>query len=132
VDFVRCPEYLYINTGGARASESPLEVEGAVLLKRESDAWRLIPCGDLGQWERFPPPGLPSRFSDFRTVGAPTNRGCPYIAVDTKALLGKEAADVRVVARDEAGGDVPAKAAPVDAVHLSISADEGAVDYTLR
>ena len=132
IDFVRCPEYFYLNTGGARVSEGPVEVAGAVWLKREDQSWRLLPCGDLGQWERFPAVGLPARFSDYRATGAPPERGCSYIALDVQALLSKPAAEARVTARNESDQSLPPKLRQLDARRLQFFVDEGIVDYVLE
>lgn len=132
VDFVRCPDYLYLNTGEGRAVEGPLDVDGAVWLKREGGAWRLIPCGDLGPWERFPPPGLPANFSDFRPAGAPPDRGCRAIVVDVSALLGKSAGEVRVTARDEAGEQLEAGVRRLDDARLQFVPDARTVDYVME
>ncbi|NLC55693.1 MAG: hypothetical protein GX774_02505 [Armatimonadetes bacterium] len=132
VDFVRCPEYSYLNTGGVRAAEGPLEVEGAAWLKREGEAWRLIPCGDLGTWERFPPPGLPANFQDFRLAGVPADRGCRHLVLDTQALLGKPAAQLRVVGRTESGAARPIRTRLLDDGRLQIIPGEDVVDYLIR
>ncbi len=132
VDFVRCPEYLYLNTGGARVSEGPLEAKGAIWLKRDGMSWRLIPCGDLGQWERFPAPGLPARFSDYRPTDIPPERGCTMIALDVAALLGKAADEARVTARDDSGQVVPANVRPRDDGRLQFATGEGIAGYVIE
>jgi len=132
VDFVRCPEYIYINTGDARITEGPLEVQGAVWLKREGQAWRLIPCGNLGKWESSQPPNLPPQMRDVRPAKIPADRGCRTIVLDAKALLGKPAADVRVTARDEAGQAAVAGVKVLDADRLEILLSDAVADYVLQ
>lgn len=132
VDFVRCPDYLYLNTGDTRAAEGPLDVDGAVWLKREGGGWRLIPCGDLGPWERFPPPGLPSNFSDFRLSGVPPDRGCRSIVVDTRALLARPAGEVRITARGEAGDRTDADVRQLDDARLQFVSMAGIVDCVME
>ena len=109
VDYTRCPDYVYLNTGSHRAKVEALDVQGAVWLKREGSGWRLIPCGDLGRWEVFTPPGLPAFQQDLRRKPAPASRGCGEIGIDTQALLDKAPAAVRVQARTESGKTGPAK-----------------------
>ncbi|NUQ00666.1 MAG: hypothetical protein HUU35_12510, partial [Armatimonadetes bacterium] len=94
VDYVRCPAYYYLNTGTVRRREGPLELSGAVLLKREGDYWRLIPCGHLGWWEWRPSEGLPEPSRDAWLKNVPADRGCSAITVDTAALgLGQGVAE---------------------------------------
>ena len=103
VDYTRCREYVYLNTGSHRTKVEALDVQGAVWLKREGDKWRVIPCGDLGRWEGFTPPGLPPFQRDLRRKPSPADRGCGEIAIDTQALLSKAPATVQVQARTESG-----------------------------
>jgi hypothetical protein len=132
VDFVGCSEYIYLNTGGARLAEGPLEVEGAVWLKHEEHSWRLIPCGDLGQWERFPAPGLPTRFSDYRPTAVPAQRGCTYVALDVASLLGKPASEARITAHNDAGEAVAANVRPPGAGRLQLPTGEGIAAYVIE
>lgn len=132
VDFARCPDYLYMNTGDAPCREGPLEVDGAVLLKRAGRAWRVIPCGDLGPWERFPPPGLPAGFSDFRLAGPPPGRGCRTLIVDVAALLGKPAAKARVTALGDAGEARAPLARRVDGTRLHLTVGKGIAEYVVE
>jgi len=103
VDYVRCPDYIYLNTGKQTAIVEALEVQGAVWLKREGPAWRLIPCGNLGRWETFPPPGLPDFQKDLRLTTIPADRGCGRISIDTRELLGKSPDRVAVKPRNDSG-----------------------------
>jgi len=130
VDYVRCPEYIYLNTGARRVRVGPVEVAGAVWLKREAKGWRLIPCGDLGRWEVFPPPGLPPWMQAMRVRDVPENRGCSFLAVDTNMLLGKPPAAVRVTARAESGASV--KPRTLSGAWLEITPSADVVDYLLR
>jgi hypothetical protein len=140
VDYVRCPDYIYLNSGDGRVTEGPLEVQGAVWLKREAErgalraspAWRLIPCGDLGKWESAPTPGLPAFMRDTRLSGTPPDRGCRYMALDTNVLLGKESARTKVTAHAESGNAIEPNVRRVDPAHIEIAPSEGAVDYLLE
>jgi len=132
VDFVQCPDYIYLNAGDARAREGPLEVEGAVWLKRDGNAWRLIPCGYFGQWKGIGLPHLTKFCSDFELPPPPADRGCKHIVLDTRALLGKPAAKVAVTARDAAGAPVSAKTTPLGDGRMQVAPDAAAVDYVLK
>jgi len=130
VDYVRCPDYVYLNTGEGAAAVEALDVQGAVWLKREGTAWRLIPCGDLGRWETFPPPGLPEFQQDLRPKGMPPNRGCSRIAIDTQRLLGKAPDAVAVEARNYASETIPVETTAGDRLEIAPSAE--LVDCLLR
>jgi hypothetical protein len=132
VDFVRCPEYIYLNPGDGHASETPIEADGAVWLKRDAAAWRLIPCGNLGTWKVTPIPGLTHFCTDQELTGTPADCGCKSIVLDTQALLGKPAGELSITARDEAGQSVAATTKPTDAGRLEVIPDAVAVDYLLR
>jgi len=132
VDFVKCPDYIYLNAGDARASEGPLEVEGAVWLKRGGNAWRLIPCGYLGFWRTFSPPNLPKNCTDSQLANIPADRGCKHIVLDTQALLSKPAAKIRITARNEIGEVASASAEPLTDGRLKLKTDASLVDYLLR
>lgn len=75
LDYVSCPEYVYLNTGDKQRHVGPLEVNGAAWLKREGKGFRLIPCGKLGYWS-----------ADQRLEKIPADRGCPVLIVDTRTL----------------------------------------------
>ncbi len=133
VDYVRCADYAYLNTGDATAVEGPLDVSGAAWAKREGTAWRVIPCGDLGGWQTFPTPGVPaSRYHDFKLAGPPADRGCKRLVIDTQALMGKAAADVKVEARDDEGKPVDGAAKVLDGTHLLLPTTAQIADYVLR
>jgi hypothetical protein len=132
VDAVRCPEYHYLRTGAVRVSEGPLDVAGTVWLKRAGKAWRLLPCGDLGPWERFPAEGLPERFSDYRPGEATPERGCRYVAVDLEALLGRPAAEARISARDADGNPLPANVRWLDERWVQFLGGESGLDYRIE
>ncbi len=129
VDFVRCPEYLYLHTGGARVRQGPIEAEGAVWLKRQGASWRVIPCGDLGQWERFPAPDLPQRFSDYRPRDIPAKRGCAYLALDISELVGKSSGQVKVTARDDTGAPVEGEVRVLDDERVELRMAERLAAY---
>ncbi|MFA5193097.1 MAG: hypothetical protein WC740_20500, partial [Verrucomicrobiia bacterium] len=59
------------------------------------------------------------------------DRGCKHIVLDTRMLLGKPAANVRVTARDEAGRVTAASSEPLSDQRLKFSATS-AVDYVLH
>lgn len=75
IDYVDCPEYVYLNTGKVQRRVGPLEVQGAAWLKRRAREWRVIPCGRLGYWQ------------PDQTIGQiPEDRGCPVLLVDPAGL----------------------------------------------
>jgi hypothetical protein len=132
-DFVKCADYLYLNTGDAAAVEGPLDVSGAAWVKHEGKAWRVIPCGDLGAWQTYPPPGLPpGRYRDFKLAAVPADRGCKRLVLDTQALMGRPAAEVQVSARDDEGKPVESAAKALDARHLSLPTTAQIADYVLQ
>ncbi|MCK5804880.1 MAG: hypothetical protein KAI66_18730, partial [Lentisphaeria bacterium] len=127
VDYVRCPNYIYLNTGEQTASVEALEIQGAVWLKREGSTWHLIPCGDLGPWETFSPPGFPEFQKDLRLKAIPSTRGCGRIVIDTQKLLRKAPGDVKVKVLN--GSD--AAATELDG-RLVITPTAKAIAYELR
>ena len=130
VDYVRCPGYIYMRTGDRPAMVEALEVQGGVWLKREAAGWRLLPCGDLGPWERVAPPGLPEFQQDLSLQSPPANRGCARIVIDTRLLLKRAPDTVTVEARNAAFERVPAEVKAGD--RLEIVPTVEAVDYLLR
>lgn len=75
MDYVQCPDYVYLNGGELARRVGPLEVQGAAWLKRDGKGWLLIPCGKLGHWS-----------ADLRVEQIPTDRGTPLLIVDLPAL----------------------------------------------
>lgn len=130
VDYIRCPEYIYLSAGDKPAKVEAVEAQGAVWLKREANGWRVIPCGNLGPWERFPASNLPAYHRDMRLTDTPTDRGTPHIALDTQKLMGKVPGTVSVKAQDDAAKPVAAKS--VAGQQLEIKPHAGVVDYVLR
>ncbi|MBT3376425.1 MAG: hypothetical protein HN742_41880 [Lentisphaerae bacterium] len=133
VDYVRCPDYIYLNTGEQMAAVEALEAQGAVWLKREGAAWRLIPCGDLGPWETFPPPGFPEFQRDMRLRAVPSDRGCGPISIDTRESLRKKASEIKVEARGKLGGfAAESPGITVKDGRLVITPSTDVIDYLLR
>jgi hypothetical protein len=134
VDYVDCPGYLYLNTGARPARCGPLRVCGAALVKRAAgrQPCRVVPCGDLGKWESFAPEGYPADMKDRRLAGVPADRGCKLLQVDTRALLGNPAAQVRVQARDDSGVAVAGPDADIAGPYLRLPVSAAVVDYTLE
>lgn len=130
VDYTRCPEYIYLNAGDRPARVEAVEAQGAVWLKREAKGWRLVPCGNLGPWDHFPAEGLPEFHKDMRLKSIPADRGCGAIAVDTRALLSKAPAQVRIQARNEAYQPATAKVQAGE--RLSFTPEAGVTDYLLE
>jgi len=130
MDYVRCSNYIYLNTGDKPARVEAVEVQGAVWLKREGEAWRVIPCGNLGKWETFPAEGLPEYQKDMRLKDTPPRRGCGVIIIDTQQLLGKPAVAVQVEARAADGTKVQGNIKADNRLEIVPAAD--AVDYLLR
>jgi hypothetical protein len=140
VSYTSCPEYIYLNSGATVAQVAGLEVDGAVWLKRERRAIRLIPCGDLAAWDVFEPadllrrPGRPATalpFWDLRQAQPPADRGCRRIVVDCEALLGKPASAVRIRAHDSAGQRTAPTLRRLDATRLQVLPDATTLDYLL-
>lgn len=142
VSYVSCPEYIYMNSGVASAVVDGLDVDGAVWLKRAQGAIRLIPCGDLGTWKVFEPSDLPNpygkskssgmAFWDIRLEKTPANRGCKRIIINTRNILNKNACDVKIIARDTDGRELPSVINMVDETHIQIRPEEKIVDYLLK
>ena len=131
-DYVRCKDYIYLNAGEGTLREGAVEVCGAVWLKREGTAWRVIPCGDLGGWQHLRPPDKPPQYLDYQLAGPPPDRGCPRIILDTQALLGRPADEVAVEARNGAAQTVAAHTKVLEDGHLEIVPQGDVVDYVLR
>jgi len=75
LDYVQCPEYVYLNSGDKQRRAGPVEVTGAAWLKRNAQGWRVIPCGRLGYWS-----------ATQQQEKIPADRGCPVLIVDPVAL----------------------------------------------
>ncbi|MCX7598069.1 MAG: hypothetical protein N2512_04290, partial [Armatimonadetes bacterium] len=131
-DYTLCKDYIYLNSGEDTVREGALEVSGAVWLKREGKAWRVIPCGDLGGWEPFRPEGAPPQHRDWRLAGPPPDRGCRLIVIDTQALMGRAADQVTVEARDDAGAVVAAETRVLDDGRLQVLPQAEITDYLLK
>jgi hypothetical protein len=134
VDVVKCPGYIYVNSGdhAFKDAELGLEITGALWLKREGDAWRAIPCGDLGPWEKFYPEKWPDDLYDLRASSIPENRGLSVCVIDAGKLLGKPAAEVSATARDAAGNAVESTAVQAEGDSLRIVPQPQIVDYLLN
>ncbi|MEW6359054.1 MAG: hypothetical protein AB1696_22160 [Planctomycetota bacterium] len=130
VDYARCPDYVYLNTGDKPGRVEAVELQGAVWIKREGGGLRVIPCGYLGTWEIIPAPGLPEFQKDRRVKGLPADRGCGPISIDTQSLMGKAPAALQIEARNEKGEKVEAKTESAD--RLTITPGAEAVDYIIR
>jgi hypothetical protein len=94
LDYVQCPEYVYLQSGDKQRRVGPVEVRGAAWLKRDGQGWQIIPCGRLGYWS-----------GEQRQEKIPADRGCPVLIVDPIALNLREPV---VTAQAEMGG--PAEA----------------------
>jgi len=135
VDYVSCPEYVYLNSGNTSAIVEGLEVAGAVWLKREGQELRMIPCGDLGPWEVFDPPDLPKqtmKYWDMRLQHIPDHRGCTKLVLNTRYLLNKKSDQVKVFGRDSDGNERQAKLEILDEDRLQIFPSGEIVDYILK
>lgn len=136
VDVVKCPSYIYVNTGGHAFKDEALglEVTGALWLKHEQDgAWRAIPCGDLGPWEKFSTEKFPKDQYDFRLNAIPEARGMSHCVIDTSKLVGKPASQLLgVAARDADGNDVQNANVKVENDRLHITPQADVVDYVLK
>lgn len=126
VDYVDCPGYIYLNSGDRPATEGPVTVDGAVLIKKEG-ALVLLPCGDLGGWKAQPSERYPM-FTDRVLAGVPADRGVRLLRIDAARLLGKE--QVTVQARDGQGEMLTTQTAPGEALEIAPSAE--VVDYAIE
>lgn len=125
VDYVRCPEYTYLDTGDRQGSEGGITLRGAVLLVREGEGWRVIPCGDLGPWRWSPNPEY-FHNPDADTPQPPADRGCGEIVIGIdKFFPGKTTAQIRATGRDDAGETVEPEIRVVDTMHLKIQPAAG-------
>jgi hypothetical protein len=86
---------VYVHSAGGPCAEEGVEVDGAAWLKREGKVLHIIPCGDLGPWERAVALAYPRGPVDLLAGKPPADRGCRRIVLDATRLLGKPAAEVR-------------------------------------
>ena len=129
VDYVECPEYIYLNSGDRAAAEGAITVDGAVFIRR-STPLAVIPCGNLGGWKPEPCERYPV-FTDRQLAGVPADRGVRLLRVDASSLLGVDAnAEVTVRARDEAA--TPTGSWTCRASEVRIEPEGRAVDYLLE
>lgn len=110
LDYVQCPDYVYLNSGDRPRRVGPLEVTGAAWLKRQERGWLLIPCGKLGHWS-----------ADNAVTDVPADRGCPLLVVDP-AALGLKALTATAVADDGAIAAVTPKALPDGRLQFTVTA----------
>lgn len=118
LDYVQCPQYVYLNSGEQVRRVGPLEVQGAAWLKRTADGWRLIPCGRLGHWT-----------PDQTLANIPADRGTPLLIVDLPQL-GLEGATI--TGADTAGVEGPADGEALGDGRLRLQATADLVEYRLR
>jgi hypothetical protein len=135
VDYVRCPDYIYVNTGGTLARLDIGRVDGAVWLKRLDNGWQVIPCGDLGKWVTRGPPwksGDPAgRLSSDRCLNPPANRGVKLLQLDTRALMGCDAGAVSIEGRAFLTDQTTPIATATEDGLLVIAPTADVVDYIL-
>jgi len=110
LDYVQCPEYVYLNSGDRPRRIGPLEVTGAAWLKRQEHGWLLIPCGRLGHWS-----------ADNAVTDVPADRGCPLLIVDP-AALGATPLAVTAVADDNTTTAVTPQVLPDGRLQLAVTA----------
>jgi len=128
VDYVDCSRYIYMNSGEGPATEGPVTVEGAVLIKKGTGLV-VIPCGDLGSWKTQPGDRY-TMFNDRVPAGVPPDRGVRLLRIDAARLLGRETGqEASVQARDADGGLLATEMMAADAIEITPSAE--AVDYLL-
>lgn len=114
LDYVDCPAYTYLNTGGELRRVGALEVQGAAWLKKGKDGWGVIPCGKLGYWT-----------SDKALTPAPANRGCPTLIVEAQGR-GK------VTAVNEEGLEAAVTAETLPDGRLKLAPTAETVEFRLR
>ncbi|MGC9316463.1 MAG: hypothetical protein ACP5KN_00335 [Armatimonadota bacterium] len=127
VDYVRCPDYVYLSSGGDPASYGGVTADGALLIHREEDGLRIIPCGNLGSWETGPGEEYPFHY-DRRVTGIPDDRGTRELRIDLRRVAPELADAGRVVGRDLAMQPTDASA-PLDGGIVHIQPDAETVDY---
>ncbi len=85
LDYVRCPEYVYVNAGGVAREFEGVKTDGALLLRRDGEQLRITRCGDLGRWQQVPGERYPY-YSDAVIEAAPKSGGCTVAEVDGERL----------------------------------------------
>jgi hypothetical protein len=85
LDYVRCPEYVYLQAGGLEREFEGTKTDGALLLRRDGEQLRLTRCGDLGRWQQVPGEQYPY-YGDAVIEGAPESGGCTVAEVDGERL----------------------------------------------
>jgi len=130
VDYVKTPDYYYMNTGTLTANDGPIELKGAVYIKREGSTWRIIPCGDLGKLDGTHPTDPAISLWDYRFIDAPANKGCSRIVVNVKTLCGR-AAHVLVKSLSESGEVISSEVKQVGDGHMEFPALPNIKEYTI-
>lgn len=118
LDYVQCPEYVYLNTGDKQRRVGPVEVTGAAWLKRDGRSWQVIPCGKLGYWS-----------ASQQQEKIPANRGCPVLIIDPAALNVRQAV---VTAVAEMGAPAPAAVTQTADGRLQLQVTESTRAFRLR
>jgi len=118
LDYIQCPDYVYLNTGDKQRRVGPLEITGAAWLKRAAPGWQIIPCGKLGHWS-------PAQ----QQQGIPRDRGCPLLIVDPRPL---NLRNPTVTAVAEMGGAAAAVVVPTADGRLRLQVTDSTRAFYLR
>jgi len=94
LDVAENADYLYVRSDKKVTVYGPVQLRGAVLIKKQQSVLRIVPCGDLGPWEKFLPDGLPTEHIDRRLAGLSKNGNFGDIVIDTMVLLNTPAGHV--------------------------------------
>jgi hypothetical protein len=118
LDYVQCPEYIYLNAGDKRRRVGPVEVQGAAWLKRDGQGWQVIPCGRLGYWS-----------AQQQQEKIPRDRGCPVLIIDPAGLGVRQPT---VTAEAEMGGPAEAHVSPTADGRLQLQVTENTRVFCVR
>lgn len=132
VEYAKCSDFIYMNAPAAKESENGITVHGAVYIKKNDAGIRILPCGNVGCWEKFYPANMPKDIYNFRLSKTPENRGCEYLAVDTATLVKKPAAEVNIQGYGADNSLIPAKIVLVDEDNMQIVPQQQIVDYIIQ
>jgi hypothetical protein len=132
VDALHCEGYTYVNTGDHAVTlpEWGMSVQGAVWIKSApGGALQVIPCGDLGRWEKIHPDGWPPEFHTVRLGKSAANRGLQSLNLDISHWFNAHK-KIMVSARALDSSEIPASASPESGT-ITIKGQEQTVDYVL-
>lgn len=127
VDYVRCPEYLYLASPEGTSSYGGVTVAGAVYILREGAGLRVIPCGHLGRFVTDAGQQYPFHFDRY-VRDIPPDRGTRDLSISLAEIAPELAAGATVTGRDVNEQVTGARAQITDGT-LHIEPDAQTVDY---